>query len=286
VTSSASRRLAAVPALAIVGGFVAVSLGVTAAGSVGIGDPAGVSPVGLGAYRRLLSADGFWPAAAFSLRVAGLGTALALAGALALLWAWVRRPARSPGLSLASIQLTVTLPHLVWAAALVATLGQSGWLARVAHAVGLIDAPDEMWVIVRDVHGIGIVVHLVTKELPFLVLVALPIARRRVVPLLAQASTLGASGWSRFRLVFVPALAPALVPAAAVSFAFGLGAYEPGAVLGVQRPRPLAVVALERFRDADLARRTDAYALSMMLLVASMIAAAALWIALRRWATR
>jgi putative spermidine/putrescine transport system permease protein len=286
VTTTERRAWAAVPAFAIVGGLTAVSLVLTVAGSVGVGEPGDVAPTGLDGYRRLLDAPGFWPAAWFSLRVALIGTLLAVGGGALVLWSWTSHAGRRRRIAVGMVQLTVTLPHLVWSAALLATFSQSGWVARLAHAAGLIDDPGGMWLVVRDPHGIGIVLHLVSKELPFVVLVALPLARRRVESLLVQAATLGASPWQRFRSVFIPALAPALVPAAVVSFAFALGAYEPGAVLGVQNPRTLAVVALDRFRDADLVRRTDALALSTMLLAVSVVAAAALWAATRRWTRR
>ena len=54
--------------------------------------------------------------------------------------------------------------------------------------------------------------------------------------------------WACFRLVYLPAWLRRSCPPSLAAFAFALGAYEPAAVLGVQRPRTLAVVAVEWFR--------------------------------------
>jgi ABC-type uncharacterized transport system YnjBCD permease subunit len=276
------RALAVTPALALSGGVTLVALVLMVAESVGVGDPSGTVPVGLHAYGELLSDPAFPGALAFSLWVAVAGTILAVVGALAVVWTWTARSGRRR-FALAVLQVNLAVPHLVWAVALAATLAPSGWVARLLAAVGLVDRPGDLPLLVGDAHGVGIVVHLASKELPFLVLVLLPLAGRRTAPLLRQAATLGAGAGQRLRLVLVPSLAPALVPGAVVAFAYALGAFEPALVLGTQQPRTLAVVVLERFRDPDLVRRADAQALSVVLLVIVLAVAAGLWAAARSW---
>lgn len=281
--------LALLPAIAAVGGLSAYALADTIAESLGRTGATG-APVSLDAYRHVMAGQGFWRAALFSLWVAAAGTAVSAAGAVAVAWAWTRHPGRPRRVRLWILQLNVTIPHVVWAVALLATFSQSGSIARVAHAVGLIDRPDQFPVVVTDRHGIGIIAHLVTKELPFLVLLVLPVAGASVASLSRAAAGLGASPWQQLRLVFLPAITPALAPGAAVAFAFALGSYEPAAVLGVRSPRTLAVIALERFRDPDLAVRAEAMAMSVLLAATTMAVTAAGWLlaraAARRRATR
>lgn len=279
---TALRLAPAVAPVLVLCGWAAVD-GVAA--SFGSGAGSSGSGAGTAAYGRVLSHPGFWPAYGFSLWIAAAGTLIAVCGAVAVGFAWTSRPGRRRTVQLWVLQVNVSLPHLVWAVALVATFSPSGWVSRLAATAGLIDRPDQFPLLVNDHFGVGIIGHLVTKEVPFLVLASLPLAGHRLAGQLRQAATLGAPRWAQLRLVYLPGVAPALVPASLAAFAFALGAYEPAAVLGVQRPRTLAVVAVEYFRDPDLARRADAFVLSAVLLTTTVGVALVAWAVARRWST-
>ena len=251
--------------------------------SLGVSRGTGWSSVDLSAYRDVLRRSGFWTSYGFSLWVAFAGTVLAAIGAMLVGFRWTRRADRKGRLTLSILQFNVGIPHLVWAVALVAVLSPSGWLARLSTSVGLIDRPSQFPLLVNDRFGVGIILHLVSKELPFLVLASLPLTGPRLRAGLAQAATLGASPRSQLRHVYLPGVAPAFLPALVAVFAYALGAYEPAAVLGVQRPRALSVVAVEWFRDPNLRLREQAFALSTILLVTIAAFAAALLLSTRRW---
>ena len=271
------------PALTVSGGLTLGALALMVAESFGVGEPSGLVGAGADAYRSILGADGFFEALFFSLWVAVAGTSIASVGAIALSWLWTTRPGRMRSVGLGVLHLNLSIPHIVWAAALAATFSQSGWMSRLTALVGITDVASDFPVVVRDPWGIGIITHLVTKEMPFITLTLLPLAGRRAAPLLRQAAVLGASPMQRLRTVFVPTIAPALFPATMISFAFAIGAFEPGLVLGSSSPRTLAVVTLDRFRDADLARRSEGQALSVLLLLIVFVAAGAGWWRARRW---
>jgi putative spermidine/putrescine transport system permease protein len=254
--------------------------GVGASFGVGVEGADGVS---FAAYRRVLATPGFDRSLAFTLWIAAASAVLAVTTASVIAWVWTIRPGRSRRLDAGMVHLTVSIPHVAWAVALAAMLSQSGWLARLTAGLGLIDRPDQFPVIVGDQLGIGIILHIVTKEAAFVTIAALPLANRRARGQVAAAATLGASRAQQFRMVFLPALAPALLPAAVVVFAFGLGSYEPAAVLGVQNPRALSIVALDSFRDPDLTRRADAFAISTILGAITVVGAVGLWLCARRW---
>jgi len=269
--------------LVVCGGLTVGALALMVTESLGVGEPSGLVNPGIDAYRSVVGADGFVEALAFSMWVAVAGTLLALAGAVTVAWLWTTRPGRLHRVGLGVLHVNLSIPHIVWAVALAATFSQSGWLSRLVVLVGLTDASADFPVVVRDSFGIGIIAHIVTKELPFITIALLPLAGRRAAPLLRQGAVLGASPMQRLRTIFLPTLAPALFPAAMVSFAFALGAFEPGWVLGASTPRTLAVVILERFRDADLVRRSEAQALSVILLSIVFFVAALGWRRTRRW---
>lgn len=279
------RLVRLAPVLLVVGGLSGAALVSALLASVGVHGGAPARPT-LAAYRAVLGHPGFAESYGFTLLVASVGTLLAVGGALVVGFRWTRPGGRSRPVELGVLQLNLSLPHLVWAVALSATFSASGWIARVVTALGLIERPDQFPPLVNDRWGIGIVAHLVTKELPFVVLTLLPLSGRSTRARLDQAAVLGAPAMRRFRSVYVPTVAPAAVPAGLVVFAFSLGAYEPAAVLGVEQPRPLAVVALERFRAPDLPARAEAFAISAVLLATCLVVATLVWVLTRRWLVR
>ena len=241
------------------------------------------SAIDLSAYFDVVTRPGFWESYGFSLWIALAGTTIAAIGAALLGFVWARRAGQTGRLSLSILQYNLGVPHLVWAVALLAVLSPSGWIARLTAWAGLIDRPDQFPLLVNDRLGLGIILHLVTKEVPFLLLASLPLTGPRLRTALGQAATLGASPRAQLRHVYLPGVAPVFVPALIAVFAYALGAYEPAAVLGVQQPRTLSVVAVEWFRNPDLEFREQAFALSTILLATITFASAALLLATRHW---
>ena len=262
--------LALAPALIIVGLLVGVSLVYGVAQSLGLLAIIGTSQLSLDAYRDLWLGTGpagreFWPALGFSLWISLASTGLATLGALlvAAMLNQYRRPV--DGSTLLMLNLNLAFPHLVWTVALVLLLAQSGLLARIAFAFGLIDAPAQFPVLVRDHYGLGIILHYVSKEIPFLLLIVLAVVRTQGAQYDLVAENLGATFWQRLRYITLPLVLPALAAGSALVFAFVFGAYEVPALLGVRYPRMLAVLALEFFTNPDLNRRTEGMALSLII---------------------
>lgn len=273
-----SPILAAAPAIAVVAVGAGYALVEGFGASLGVGGPVSGVPIGFDAYRRVIASPTFWESATFSMWVAAASTVLAVGAGTMITWWWISRPGRVRRVDMWLLHLSVSIPHVAWAVAFVAVLSQSGFGARVASAVGLIDRPDQFPVLIADRAGLGIIAAIATKELAFVTLVTLPLATRRARDAVTAAETLGASRSQRLRFVFIPTIAPALLPATAVVFAFALGSYEAPALLGGQRPRTLSIVALEHFRAADLTRRADAFAVSTLIGVVVIAMVALLWL--------
>ncbi|MGE0880902.1 MAG: ABC transporter permease [Acidimicrobiia bacterium] len=235
------------------------------------------------AVHTVIALPGFWASYRFSVAIAFVATATTVAAGVLVGFLVARRQRRLTTLWTGVLSYNLGVAHLVWAVALLALLSPSGWIARIVASLGLIDRPDQFPLLVNDLRGFGIIVHLVTKEVPFVVLVTLPLTGERLRREFAQAAALGARPRSQLLHVYVPRIAPALVPATVVVFAFALGGYEPAAVLGVQNPRTLAVVAVEWFRDPAVSRRSEAFALSSIMIVTTL-SFALVWVgATRRW---
>lgn len=262
--------LALAPALGVIGLLVGTSLWYGVAQSLGFLTIIGVNRISLEAYRELLTAATpaareFWPSLGFSLWVSLASTVLSALGALMIAVALSGRRRPADGVTLLALNVNLAFPHLVWAVALSLLLAQSGLLARVAAALGLIDAPAQFPVLVRDRYGLGIILHYVSKEIPFLVLIVLAVLRTQGAAYDLVAENLGAGPWQRLRYVTLPLVLPALSAGAALVFAFVFGAYEVPALLGVRYPRTLAVLALEFFTNPDLNRRAEGMAISLLM---------------------
>jgi putative spermidine/putrescine transport system permease protein len=256
------------PAAIILGLLVAAGMGYAVAQSLGALPLAGETDVGFAAYRRLLADGGsggdLWASAGFTLWISAASTLVAACLAL-LAVGWLDRPRRGRGVAAGVLHLNLAIPHVVWAVALVLVLSQSGIVARIAAAVGLVGVPADFPIVVRDRFGLGIVIHYATKEAPFLTLVAMALSRAQPRELGVIAQSLGATGLRRVRLVTLPAVLPGLGAASALVFAFVFGAYEAPVVVGVTSPRPLSVLGLDLFTSADLARRPEAMALGVLM---------------------
>jgi putative spermidine/putrescine transport system permease protein len=267
--SSAPALLAAL----LVAAPVLAGLGYAAAGAVGL---AGVGAEGFttGRLARVLAEPAVWASVAFTLRTALLSTLLAAALGVLVAVAF-RGSGAADRLARALAVVPLPVPQVVAAACAVLVLGQSGLLARLAHAAGLAAAPQDVPALVNDPAGVALVLALGWKEFPFLALVAASVLATRSAAPEEAARTLGATPWQAFRRVTWPLLWRGLLPSAAAVFAFVVGSYEAAALLGPSAPVPLQSLIRERYADLDLAVRGDAYVLTLVALAVAGLAVAA-----------
>jgi putative spermidine/putrescine transport system permease protein len=247
---------------------------------------AGAGASGQLAFDRVLdvmTTRSTWRAVGWSLYVSATATLLAtlVAAAVALRFGG-RTGTDRAARALASLPLPV--PHLVAAATALLVLAQSGLLARLLFAIGLVDAPTDMPALVYDRTGVGLILALAWKETPFLAVVAFAVRHGEHEALTEAARTLGAPPTQLRRLVTWPLLWRGMAPAVIAVFAFALGSYETAVLLAPVDPAPLAVLTMERFADPALARRADAYVLALVGLALAAVAVAAHEWARARWA--
>ena len=266
------------PALILVMVLLGASLAYGVAQSLGLMSVIGQDSLSLDAYRNLLTGQGiagseFWGSLAFSLWISLASTLIS--SALALVVAvWLSERRSASGVDNLALNWNLAFPHLVWAVALLLFLSQSGLLARWAASLGIIRTPAQFPILVRDRYGIGIILHYVTKEIPFLALILLAVLRTQPTGYDLVAENLGASRRQRLRYVTLPLVAPALLSGALLVFAFVFSSYEVPALLGVDYPRMLPVLALRFFNDPDLRARADGMAISLIITVIMLFVAA------------
>jgi ABC-type spermidine/putrescine transport system permease subunit I len=272
----ASRSRAGLPLALLVAAPVAVGIGYAALAAVGLVGYGG-GTVSFARVMGVLGERATWSGLAWSAWVAGAATLLAGAAAVATAVLFrgsgrIDRAAR--GLAIAALPV----PHIVAGATALLILGQSGVIARLLAAAGLIHAPAQLPPLVYDPAGVGLIAALAWKEFPFLALIAFSVLATRGAELEETARGLGAAPNQVLRHVTWPVLWRGLLPGAAAVFLFALGSYEAAVLLAPSDPLALPLLIEERYADADLTRRGDAY---VLVLIAG--AASAALVALHEW---
>lgn len=274
MTRASRRGLLAALAVALP---VMVGVGYSVLASLGLAGP-GASGLGPERLTVVLSERSVWAGLGWSLWIAAASTLVAAAGA-ALVAALFRGTRRSDRTARLLAVLPLPMPHLAAAVAALLLLSQSGLLARLLAALGVLSAPSQMPALVYDRAGIGLVLTLAWKEFSFLALVAFSVVATRGERLEEVARTLGAQPIEVFRRVTWPLLWRGLLPAVVAVFVFVAGTYEATAVLAPSDPLALPLLTLERYTDADLARRGDAFVLVLLGMAVSLLA-----VVLHEWA--
>ena len=181
----------------------------------------------------------------------------------ALVWVTVARLLASAfmrqklGRWLAHVPALLATPHAAMAIGLVLWLSPSGWALRLASP-GLtgFDAPPP-WFTTQDPWGLGLILALWLKEVPFLLWVAATQMqredlRRRWQAEYALAQTLGRTPAEAFAQIIWPQLAPRLRWPLLAVLAYGLTVVDMALIIGPATPPTLAVLAWQWLSDADL----------------------------------
>jgi putative thiamine transport system permease protein len=272
-----SRRLAAAPGITVAAFALPIGAGLlgTLLPAFGILPALGRTTPSLDPWRELVAQPGF--ATSVRLTVTTGFAAALVAFVLAMgfcAWAWQRPLARRVGAWLAPVLAT---PHSALALGIAFLIAPSGWILRVLSpwATGL-DLPPDV-ATVGHPSGAALVLALVTKEVPYLVLMTIGALNQvRAEQALAVSRALGYGRAATWFKVIVPQIYPQLrLPVYAV-LAFSLSVVDVALILGPSNPPPLAVLAVRLFQEADLRFWFPAAAAAVLQLVI-VVAAIALW---------
>jgi sulfate transport system permease protein len=191
--------------------------------------------------------------------------------------AWVLVRYDFPGRLLvnALIDLPFAVPTVVTGVMLVVLFGPSSTLGAILGRYG--------WGVIY--HQPGIVLALLFVTYPFVI--------RSVQPVLMEldraeeeaAATLGASAWTTFRRVTLPALWPSILTGAAVSFARALGEFGSVVMVAGNQPLSTKTAPLYIYGEIESGNRHGAVVISVVLLASSLLILLILNGAQRRWGT-
>jgi putative thiamine transport system permease protein len=182
---------------------------------------------------------------------------------------------------LAQLPALLATPHAAMAIGLVLWLSPSGWALRlVSPGLTGFDAPPP-WFTTQDPWGLGLILALWLKEVPFLLWVAATQMqredlRRRWQAEYALAQTLGRNPSQAFAQIVWPQLASRLRWPLLAVLAYGLTVVDMALIIGPATPPTLAVLAWQWLSDADLLTQSQGVAaagwLTGTVLVAGVLA--------------
>lgn len=156
----------------------------------------------------------------------------------------------------AALPAWLATPHAALAIGLLLWLSPSGWALRlVSPGLTGFEAPPP-WLTTQDPWGLGLILALWLKEVPFLLWVAATQlqredVRRRWQAEAAVAQTLGHTPQQAFARVVWPQLAPRLHWPLLAVLAYGLTVVDMALIIGPASPPTLAVLSWQWLGDAD-----------------------------------
>jgi putative spermidine/putrescine transport system permease protein len=124
------------------------------------------------------------------------------------------------------IKLPIAVPHTIAALFVIQFFSQSGLLARIMYAFGLVDAPEAFPALLYQPNSIGIILAYLWKEIPFVAYFVLSLMRSIDRNLGETAENLGANPNRAFFEVTLPLCMPAITKAFFIIFAFAFASYE------------------------------------------------------------
>ena len=168
-------------------------------------------------------------------------------------------------------KLPIIVPHIVVALLIFLLFTQSGFFSRILYRLNIISGMKEFPYLIFDRGGIGIIMAYLWKQIPFVVLIVYTILRNINKNWEQVAQNLGANRWQIFWNIYLPLILPGIGTAFIIVFAYSFGAYEIPILLGPTNPRPLSVLAYQRFSSLDLLQRPYAMVITVVLALICII---------------
>ncbi|MBM7096498.1 ABC transporter permease subunit [Bacillus sp. H-16] len=221
------------------------------------------------AYTTLFSHPAFWDSLRFSLSVTMVSTVIALVAGTALAKVFYTYLARFHWKWLA--WLPMLFPHFVAAYLIMVFFSQSGWIASLTYQLGLIKDPAEFLILTNDQRGAGLILAYVWKEIPFVMLMMLPVFYEMDHRLKDAVTTLGGGSFRRFWDVEWKYIQHAMLEISVILFAFIIGAFEVPYLIGATYPQMLPVLSYNWFYGGDWGMRPSAFALIALLTLCILV---------------
>lgn len=236
-------------------------------------------------YKAVFSDPDFVSALFVSLKIALWSAVLACVLGVALSMALIRLR-KNKGRAVYLVRFPILIPHAVVAVFMIQLLSQTGLLARVGYALGLVEDYTRFPQLLYTPGYGGAIAAYLWKEIPFVAYFVLAFMGSISDTLGEAAENLGASSARSFWEVTLPLSVPVIARAFLIIFIFAFGGYELPLLLGATLPKALPVQAYLAYMNPDLRQRPLAMAMNGVILLLSILMSAAYWYLVRRASRR
>ncbi|KDO15396.1 ABC transporter permease [Vibrio metoecus] len=169
----------------------------------------------------------------------------------------------------------LAMPHVAFAIGFAFLFDPTGLGARVLHALfsqGLGYTPSEMSWFVNDAHALGLVIMLTLKELPFLLLMSIPLLKQIPIEKMHKAgASLGYQPSQFWWKCILPQWLVKLRFALFAVLAYGVSVVDVAQILGPTNPPTFAVLVWQWFKEPDLSLLPRAAAGAVILFVLATV---------------
>jgi len=179
--------------------------------------------------------------------------------------------------------LPMLIPHFVGAYICFLLFAPSGWFSSIFFQIGWLESMSQFPLLVNDPMYLGVIFTYIWKEVPFVVLMLLPVYQEMDQRYEDVSKTLGGSNWTVFKTVELPWVWPISLEVFLILFVFVLGAFEVPALLGVTFPKMIPVLAYDWFYQAGWVNRPLAQAMMVCLSLVAIAAATLILTISHRW---
>lgn len=209
-------------------------------------------------YQELFQKETFWSSLFYSLRITLIATGCSLVIGLLLTRAFYPLINRMSGKL--SVWLPMLFPHFVWGYIVLLLFEQSGLFSYLFYHLGIIESRESFPILTNDQNGIGVILTYIGKEVPFVVLMLLPVYVQQNHQYKDLVRTLGGGRWATFKDAEWPWVSPILLESGIILFAFILSAYEVPYLLGATFPEMISILTYDWFYAGDWSERPLAFA--------------------------
>ena len=241
----------------------------------------GLTELTVSYYKNIFSNPDFISSLTVSLRIALQSAAAACIGGVAVATALIKLK-KTRGGAVNLVRFPILVPHAVVGVFMIQLLGQTGLIARLGYAMGLLEDFHEFPQLLYTPGYGGTIFAYLWKEIPFVAYFVMAFMGSISETLGEAAENLGASPVRSFFQVTLPLSVPVIGRAFLIIFIFAFGGYELPLLLGVTLPKALPVQAYLAYMNPELKRRPMAMAMNGVILMLSLAMAALYWLLIRR----
>lgn len=158
------------------------------------------------------------------------------------------------------IWIPMVVPHFVAGYMIFLFFSPTGWFSGLWYHLNWLTDPSQFPILVNDREGVGIILTYVWKEVPFVILMLLPVFHQLNPQYKDVVRTLGGGPWQVFITAEWPWLFPVVMETGIILFAFILSAFEVPYLLGVTYPKMISILVYQWFFEGNWSHRPLAMA--------------------------